>query len=152
MPMGRPDPRAEAPGRESDTTALVAVAAAEPASPLRADWADASSVAAGLAAALALLIAAAACALAVSMRRQPSLPELAERESDNGDTLLWLAREIERHVAQSEQAGRNAGEQRRWARLCRRIAGEHLECVNALMLEGLRREAPSPSRRKAAEP
>lgn len=138
------------PLRDADTTtALVAVAAAEPASALRADWADASSIAAGLAAALALLVAAAACVLALSMRRSRTLSDLAERESHNGDTLLRLAREIEQQVAQLERAGRNASEQRRWARLCRRIAGEHLECVNALMLEDLRREAPSPPRREA---
>ncbi|SFK95822.1 hypothetical protein SAMN04487938_2635 [Lysobacter sp. cf310] len=152
MPMRAPDLVVAAPLRESDTTARVAIAAAEPASPLRGEWADAADVAAGLAAALALLVAAAACVLAVSMRRPPSLPELAERESRNGDSLLWLAREIELQVAQLERAGRNAGEQRRWARLCRRIAGEHLECVNALMLEELRREAPSPSRREPAGP
>lgn len=152
MPMPAPDPIVAAPVRESDTTALVAVAAAEPASALHADWASASSVAAGAAAALALLVAAAACVLALSMRRPRTLSDLAERESRNGDSLLWLAREIEQQVAQLERAGRNASEQRRWARLCRRVAGEHLDCVNALMLEGLRREAAAPSGREAREP
>lgn len=151
--MSGPDAAAEAPVRESATTAVVAVVAAEPASAPGGEWADASAVAAGLAAALALLIAAAACVLAVSMRGQRPRPDLAERESRNGDSLLWLAREIEVHVAQLERTGRSAGEQRRWARLCRRIAGEHLECVNALMLEGLRREArPPPAAPGSAEP
>ena len=130
--------------RESDTTASVAIAAAESAASLRWEGVDASAVAAGLAAALALAVALGAAALAVWMRRQRSQPDLAERESRNGEALLSLAREIDLHVAQLERAGRSAGEQRRWARLCRRVACEHLECVNLLLLEGLRREARSP--------
>ena len=128
----------------TDTTALVAMVAAESAPSLRLQAFDASATTAALAAALVLLVAAAAFALAVWTRRWRDRPGLAERESRNGDALLYLAREIEAHVAQLERAGRSAGEQRRWARLCRRIAGEHLECVNALLLESLRHEAARP--------
>ena len=138
------------PQRErTDTTALVAAVAAESEPSLRLQPFDVSATTAGLAAALVLLVAAAAFVLAVWTRRWRDRPGLAERESRNGDALLYLAREIEAHVVQLERAGRFAGEQRRWARLCRRIAGEHLECVNALLLESLRREAarPPPDRR-----
>lgn len=129
---------------KADTTTLVALVAAESAPSLRLQAFDVSATTAGLAAALVLLVAAAAFALAVWTRRWRDRPGLAERESRNGDALLHLAREIEAHAAQLERAGRSAGEQRRWARLCRRIAGEHLECVNALLLESLRREAARP--------
>lgn len=143
-------PQIATPQRENtDTTALVAMVAAESAPSPRLQQFDVSATTAAMAAALVLLIAAAAFALAVWTRRWRDRPGLAERESRNGDALLHLAREIEAHVVQLERAGRFAGEQRRWARLCRRIAGEHLECVNALLLESLRREAarPPPDRR-----
>lgn len=130
--------------RASDTTARVAIAVAEARQRLPWEQVDVSAVVAGFAAALALLVAAAACALAAWSWRQRAQPDLAARESRNGDALLLLAREIDVHVARLERAGGCANEQRRWARLCRRIAGEHLECVNLLMLEGLRREAGSP--------
>lgn len=131
---------ADAAGRATDDVARLASGAAASALP---PWTGSglSPVAAGFAAALALLIAVAACALALWLWRQHARPDLAARESRNGDALLLLAREIDLHVAQLERAGRSANEQRRWARLCRRIAGEHLDCVNLLMLEGLRREA-----------
>ncbi|UHQ21567.1 hypothetical protein LVB77_12830 [Lysobacter sp. 5GHs7-4] len=131
---------ADAAGRASGGVARLASGVAESA---LSPWAGSglSPVAAGFAAALALLVAVAACALALWLWRQHARPDLAARESRNGDALLLLAREIDLHVAQLERAGRSANEQRRWARLCRRIAGEHLDCVNLLMLEGLRREA-----------
>lgn len=98
--------------------------------------------AAGLAAGLAVLVAAAALALALWMRRQRRDP--ARRVGRSGLALLGLAREIDTYARSLELAGHSAAEQRRWARQCRRLAGERLDCVNALMLEALRRDAGAP--------
>ena len=55
-----------------------------------------------------------------------------------------MAQEIEDYAVWLERIGIPAGQQRRWSRICRRIAAEHLECINLLMLEDIRR-APPPS-------
>ncbi|RDZ28661.1 hypothetical protein [Lysobacter silvisoli] len=95
-------------------------------------------LAAAVAAGLAVLVAAAALALALWMRRQRRDP--ARRIGRSGLALLGLAREIDTYAQSLELAGHSAIEQRRWARQCRRLAGERLDCVNALMLEALRRD------------
>lgn len=79
-------------------------------------------------------------------RRGRILPheQMALRENHNGDALMAMAQEIEDYAVWLERIGIPAGQQRRWSRICRRIAAEHLECINLLMLEDIRR-APPPS-------
>lgn len=62
---------------------------------------------------------------------------LAVRADSNGQALLALASELDLHAdwLDSLQAGLRGDEQRRWARLCRRVAGDHLRCINQLVIE-----------------
>ncbi|MEH6417170.1 hypothetical protein [Pseudomonas sp. CGJS7] len=65
---------------------------------------------------------------------------LAQRADRNGRALLELADEIERYLAMQQLSGASIQPQRHWPRLCRRLAVDHLDCINRLMLDGLRRD------------
>ncbi|WP_242112000.1 hypothetical protein [Luteimonas aquatica] len=74
---------------------------------------------------------------------------LAMREDANGYTLLLLANEIDAHAVELGARGQSPVRARAWARLCRRIAAEHLACINALILEDARiLEAAEQTQRK----
>lgn len=60
---------------------------------------------------------------------------LARREDANGRRLLQVAAEIERHARKLEAMGLPGDEPRLWARICQRVAVEHLACINTLLLE-----------------
>ncbi|MGH8031783.1 MAG: hypothetical protein ACREO8_05295 [Luteimonas sp.] len=59
----------------------------------------------------------------------------AETAHANGHALLQMADEIETHARALALTGQPTSTQRGWARLCRRVAVEHLACINALLLE-----------------
>lgn len=89
--------------------------------------------------ALALLCVLAACTASFLLGRRRLSPRmrerLAAREDANGHGLLWLAADIERHARQLDHAGLPLEKTRAWSELCRRIAAEHLACINALLVE-----------------
>lgn len=64
-----------------------------------------------------------------------SRERLARRADRNGRELLELADEIELYLYRQQAGGASVVVQRRWPRVCRRAALEHLECINRLMLE-----------------
>ncbi|MFD0324293.1 MULTISPECIES: hypothetical protein [Lysobacter] len=72
--------------------------------------------------------------------RTPTRERLAQRADRNGRALLELADEIEEHLLMQQLSGASIQAQRHWPRLCRRLAMEHLECINRLMLENVPRE------------
>lgn len=88
---------------------------------------------------LALLGVLAVCGASFLLGKRGLSPRmrerLAAREDANGRSLLRLADEIESHAPQFERAGLPAHKTRAWAGLCRRIATEHLACINALLAE-----------------
>ncbi|MGO1072880.1 hypothetical protein [Lysobacter sp. CA199] len=91
-----------------------------------------------LAAGVVLLVAA---FLAWSwVRRISHRDRLARRADRNGRALLELADEIEQYLLAQQLSGASIRPQRHWPRLCRRMAVEHLDCINRLMLDGLRRD------------
>jgi len=86
--------------------------------------------------ALLLLIACVVSFLLGRRRLSPRMRErLAAREDANGCSLLQLAAEIESHALQLERSGLPVRTTQAWAQLCRRIAAEHLACINALLTE-----------------
>ena len=89
-----------------------------------------------IALALPVLAACVASFLLGRRRLSPRMRErLAAREDANGRSLLQLAAEIESHALQLERSGLPARTTQAWAGLCRRIAAEHLACINALLTE-----------------
>ncbi|QQP99273.1 hypothetical protein [Lysobacter enzymogenes] len=76
--------------------------------------------------------------------RRASRARLAARADRNGRELLRLADEIEAYLAQRQCEGAPVLAQRHWPRLCRRLALEHLDCINRLMLEGLMLDNAAP--------
>lgn len=88
------------------------------------------------AALLAALSVLAAGAVFAWRARSASRMRLAAQADVNGRALLGLAAALERHADWLDASGTgvSGAEQRRWARLCRRIAGEHLHCINQLLL------------------
>lgn len=96
------------------------------------------------------LLVVAALALAVVFawlwyrtRRGVSCELLAQRADRNGQALLALADELECYLWEQRQCGRPTGRQQHWPRVCRRVAMDHLECINRLMLDE-RADAPPP--------
>lgn len=82
---------------------------------------------------MALLIA---CAHWLRPRLWSSRRErLATREDANGRALLRLARDIDTHALALQRQGQPWEQQRQWSALCRRVAIEHLACINALLLD-----------------
>ena len=63
---------------------------------------------------------------------------LAEREDGNGRALLQLADDLEAHAAELERHGLPCRTPRTWARLCRRVASDHLASINYLMVHAAR--------------
>lgn len=93
-----------------------------------------------------LLIGLALLAIAVSMAagcylavRTASCERLARRADRNGRALLELADEIEHYLLMQRMSGASTQLQGHWPWLCRRLAMEHLECINRLMLESMLR-------------
>lgn len=68
--------------------------------------------------------------------QRASRARLAARADRNGRELLRLADEIEVYLWQRQCGDASVLPQRHWPRLCRRLALEHLECINRLMLDG----------------
>lgn len=98
-----------------------------------------------------LLLAGAALVLAVvigwisyGVRPYPSRDAMARRADRNGMALLALADELECYLFEQSLRGHPTEQHQHWPRLCRRVAMDHLECINRLMLdERLRESAPS---------
>lgn len=96
------------------------------------------------------LLAAAVLALAALMawllyclRPVHSRDAMARRADRNGMALLALADEMECYLYEQARRGHPTGQQQHWPRLCRRLAMDHLECINRLMLdEPARRTEP----------
>ncbi|MCD9031386.1 hypothetical protein LDO32_06550 [Luteimonas sp. Y-2-2-4F] len=89
---------------------------------------------------IAMLLAGACSTLLVaaatrSARRSRARARLGFRADLNGQRLLQLADELERHAATLDRLGMPMREPRAWARVCRRAAVDHLACINALLLE-----------------
>ncbi|SDY93970.1 hypothetical protein SAMN04487939_109113 [Lysobacter sp. yr284] len=76
--------------------------------------------------------------------RRASRARLAARADRNGRELLRIADEIEAYLAQRQGEGASVLAQRHWPRQCRRLALEHLDCINRLMLEGLMLDSATP--------
>ncbi|WP_024891168.1 hypothetical protein [Luteimonas huabeiensis] len=70
-----------------------------------------------------------------SARRSRARARLGVRADLNGQRLLSLADELERHAALLDRLGMPMHEPRAWARLCRSVAVDHLACINVLLLE-----------------
>ncbi|ALN85727.1 hypothetical protein LC55x_2462 [Lysobacter capsici] len=107
-------------------------------------WPDAGSpwpylLLAGLVLALAALMAW----LLHWLRSRSSREAMARRADRNGLALLALADEMECHLYELALRGYPVRQQRHWPRLCRRLAMDHLECINWLMLDERMRE-PAP--------
>lgn len=97
-----------------------------------------------------LLLAGAMLALALvfawglyGLRPRPGREAMARRADRNGMALLALADEMDCHLYELARRGYPVRQQRHWPRLCRRLAMDHLECINRLMLEECGRE-PAP--------
>lgn len=87
---------------------------------------------------LGLLLAVVAALVAVYgrlARRASDRERLARRADRNGRALLELADEIDLAVLLQSFGGDAALPRRHWSRLCRRLAMEHLECINRLMFD-----------------
>lgn len=67
--------------------------------------------------------------------RRASRARLAERADRNGRALLELAEEIELYLGERQASGASVLSQRHWPRVCRRVALDHLECINRLMFD-----------------
>lgn len=90
----------------------------------------------GVSLAAVVVLAAAGCWLAWRGTRRERLARRADR---NGRALLELADEIDLALWSHRFDGGDAALPRRhWSRLCRRLAMEHLECINCLMFDGAR--------------
>lgn len=95
-----------------------------------------------------LLLAGSMLALAVLMawvlyclRPRPSHEAMARRADRNGMALLALADEMDCYLYELDRRGYPVRQQQHWPRLCRRLAMDHLECINRLMLDELARES-----------
>lgn len=89
---------------------------------------------------IAMLLAGAGSTLVVAAatrtkRRSRTRERLGFRADLNGQRLLQLADELDRHAAMLDRLGMPMQEPRAWARVCRRAAVDHLACINALLLE-----------------
>lgn len=89
-----------------------------------------------------LLLAAAVLALAGwiawllhGLRPGRSRDAMARRADRNGMALLALADEMDCYLYELARRGYPTRQQQHWPRLCRRLAMDHLECINRLMLE-----------------
>lgn len=89
-----------------------------------------------------LLLAGAVLALAVliawllyGLRPSQSRDAMARRADRNGMALLALADEMDCYLYEQARRGHPTRQQRHWPRLCRRLAMDHLECINQLMLD-----------------
>lgn len=58
----------------------------------------------------------------------------AVREDRNGRALLRMAAEMEAYAAALSATGQSGHDHRKWSRLCRHVAAEHLESINHIML------------------
>lgn len=97
----------------------------------------------GVATGLALGFVAALAVLSDRGRRWRAL-RLAEREDRNGRALLEMADEMDVCAFALQGDGLPLHVARRWARLCRRIAADHLASINFLSLYAARPDDPAP--------
>ncbi|MGH8083903.1 MAG: hypothetical protein ACREPV_01325 [Lysobacter sp.] len=79
-------------------------------------------------------------------RRLLGLDERTEREDANGCDLLRMARQMDACAVDLRRGGDaiTHDELRQWARTCKRVAGEHLDTINALTLESLQKVGIGP--------
>lgn len=90
-----------------------------------------------------LLLAALMAWLLYWLRTGSSREAMARRADRNGLALLALADEMDCYLYELARRGYPVRQQQHWPRLCRRLAMDHLECINRLMLDERVRE-PAP--------
>lgn len=76
----------------------------------------------------------------------PTLQERIDTEDTNGCDLIRMARQLDACALDVRTGGDRIShdELRAWAAICRRVASEHLDTLNALSLEALTAVADSP--------
>ena len=72
-----------------------------------------------------------------------SVDGLAERADVNGCALVGIARQIDRAI-DAQPGSLHGAEMATWSRAIKRIAVEHLECINAIGLDALARVGSGP--------